>query len=419
MLKLSGKSLLQRDKSPIDKKLKILYVNKDRNYKIIYNDKKYELQKDGDYLVWNLPKNIDKSNLKIKIQAYDDKNKILYTTNELLLDNTVSEIENINSYAKNLLAAYNVPIDTSQFDPDYMIYNMVDEHKAIPIINRKINMSAGYQIVVSRDNVSQLLTFEINRYFDGVDLADKACGIKYINAKREEGRAIPINFNKTDKKLIFGWLLDDHVAAKAGKTRFSIEFLGYDEHDRPYVWQTVPSELIIEEGIWINDSVITERYPTIIEDILIRLRLLENGGDDISGLQELLEQAITDLSLEDDITLIAKNISGDEISRIDLPKSGVSEYAFLYFEDINEFPPLGNDKNLYIVIKTGKEAIYRWDNTSLKYYPISNNFKNIDGDIIDAIAESVAENIIDDVTETVIDNIIGNIHIINGGNAGD
>ena len=404
MLKLSGKTLIQRDSSPIDKKLKILYVNKDREYKIICNEKKYNLKKDSDYLIWDLPKNINKNNLKIKVQAYDEQNKILYTTNELLLNNSALEIEPMSLYAMNLLSAYNLPIDTSQFDPDYTIYNMLDEHKIIPVVNRKINMPANYQIVVSRDNVSQLLTFEINRFFDGIDLSEKACGIKYINAKREEGRAIPINFSKTDKKLIFGWLLDDHAAAKAGITRFSIEFLGMDEHNRTYVWQTVPADLIVEEGIWINDSVVTERYPTIIEDILIRLRLLENGGDN-TELERLLEQAATDLSLENDMTLIAKNIFGTEISRVDLPAGSVSEFAFLYFDDTNEFPNLGNEKRLYIVITTGKEAIYRWDGTELKYYKISNNFENINDDVIESI------------TERVVEEIIENINIINGGNA--
>ena len=134
----------------------------------------------------------------------------------------------------------------------YVQYDMVDEHPPVNINNRKIFMPENVQMVVARDNVSQIITFKINRYFEGVDFSEKDCAIKYINANKEYGKVNAANVEVEDDKFIFCWILDDNVAAKAGVVKFAIEFSGLNEHNQPYIWQTTAALLKVEEGIWVE-----------------------------------------------------------------------------------------------------------------------------------------------------------------------
>ena len=88
-------------------------------------------------------------------------------------------------------------------------------------------------------------------------------------------------------------------------------------------------------------------------------------------------QAVTGVSIESGSTLVFKNTSGGVIASISLPSGGASEYSFIFYSDMSEFPAVGSDKVLYIVTALGKESIYAWDTAELKYKVISNNYENV------------------------------------------
>lgn len=269
-MEINGRRLIAKNEKIIRGQghLKFKYLNKNNNYRILYNGQSYELTKEKEYLTWNLPEDINnKDKISVKVEAIDSSNDVIFTTNAVTLDLMSNELDTISA--------------SLFYDENYKIYDMVSNFPTIPINDRKIAMPTNYQIVVSRDNVSQLLTFEIDRKFAGVDRYQKACGIKYINAKNEEGKAIAVNVLTTEDKITFGWLLDDHVAAVKGTVKFAVEFLGTNEFNQLYVWQTVPAEFKIEDGIWINDVEIEDRFPTIIEDIQIQLRFLQDMIENI------------------------------------------------------------------------------------------------------------------------------------------
>jgi|GEM_PF-2682518 len=284
MLKLSGTKLYKKGNKPSESPIRILYYDKERDYKIIYDGISYDLEKVDNHLVWNIPDGIDMENLKISIQVFDeDTGEELYTTNEVTLNKSVENI----SAAMNMLMNFS----TEMFSNEYPIYEMTDDQAPMIITDKKIAVPSNLQAIVSKDNVSQLLTFEINRYYDGVDLSQKACSIKYSNAEKGTGRAIAVNVQVSNEKLILGWVLDDNVTMKQGKVKFAIEFLGKNEFDQVYVWQTVPAEINIAEGLHIDETTIEEKYPTVIEDILIQLSVLESligagggsgGGGDVT-----------------------------------------------------------------------------------------------------------------------------------------
>lgn len=130
-----------------------------------------------------------------------------------------------------------------------------DTDTPIEVVNRTINTPLYEDIVVSMDNNSQIISFTIDRYFDGVDLLNKVIAIKYINALNESDRTFAVNVSNTDNKITFGWLIDNKVTKKNGYVRFAIEFLGYLDNGEFYCWSTKPSQIEVSEGLYVDDSI--------------------------------------------------------------------------------------------------------------------------------------------------------------------
>jgi hypothetical protein len=109
---------------------------------------------------------------------------------------------------------------------------------------------------ICRDHESETLYFEIDRYFDNVDLYDKSCIVQYINANG--GQYV---FPVTDKymsddtnKIIFAWDLNSNATAYPGTVKFSIRFYSLENNVYTYNWGTKPSAITIGEGLYITDS---------------------------------------------------------------------------------------------------------------------------------------------------------------------
>lgn len=199
---------------------------------------------------------VNSGEVKIAIDCYekDINNNIIYRWQTIPLSfDILDTIEVVNnaialSYEKekNFVANNdNLTILTDIHDTD----------KPIEVVNRTINTPLYEDIVVSMDNNSQIISFTIDRYFDGVDLLNKVIAIKYINALNESDRTFAVNVSNTDNKITFGWLIDSKVTKKNGYVRFAIEFLGYLDSGEFYCWSTKPSQIEVSEGLYVDDSI--------------------------------------------------------------------------------------------------------------------------------------------------------------------
>lgn len=130
--------------------------------------------------------------------------------------------------------------------------DMVDEHPPICIDkDKEIHMCCNRNPIVQGENRSQLITFKVYRFADGVDLDSKIITIKYETPCGTKMRARAVNKVTTDNSIIFSWLIRNSVTREAGDVKFSIEIIGdvaQDEKDY-YVWQTLPATLTILEGL--------------------------------------------------------------------------------------------------------------------------------------------------------------------------
>lgn len=90
-------------------------------------------------------------------------------------------------------------------------------------------------IAMSKDHRSQTVYFEVDRYYEDVDLAGLTCCVEYLTPQDEDNqveskyRLYPITLKNTIKqnsseKLLLAWNLGSEATSQAGVLSFSLHF---------------------------------------------------------------------------------------------------------------------------------------------------------------------------------------------------
>ena len=174
-------------------------------------------------------------------------------------------------------------------------------------------------VAVQGDHYSEILTFRIDRYFDGVDLSQKTCIVQFLNAG---GKAGTYQVQKMDtttepEKIIFQWAVDNVATQFSGELRFIIRFYstnGKGLYD--FTFNTVPRIVLVHEGLDVTDEA-EKLYPTILMEwmeIVVKCKyLLENSDAIIQKFIETATQKIDDINdLYNKIHEMLDGISWDE-----------------------------------------------------------------------------------------------------------
>lgn len=171
--------------------------------------------------------------------------------------------------------------DTSFIDLEGHIIRtspMKDEHQLIKITEKTVNLQNIGKIVLG-DTYSNILTFEIKRYYDNVDLLTK--DIRFIvknDVDTFTENAVNIQYN--DNNLRFSWVLSDAVTYKDGIVTAAIAFLG-TESGRKYLLKTVPFTIKIENSLDFVEC--SAKYKNWFSEIECRVLELEKNGGSGSG----------------------------------------------------------------------------------------------------------------------------------------
>ena len=110
---------------------------------------------------------------------------------------------------------------------------LLPENETPYIINldtRKID--APEFLSIERDHNAETVYFEVDRFFDNVDLSTMFCVIQYQNANPntpQGGYIYPVPYfdiitKASEKKMLFQWAIEGPATAYAGKVTFSVKF---------------------------------------------------------------------------------------------------------------------------------------------------------------------------------------------------
>lgn len=167
---------------------------------------------------------------------------------------------------------------------------MVDEHTIIKI-TEKTPALQNIGKIVAGDTNSNILTFEMNRFYDNVDLKTK--DIRFIVSNTNGifmEKAVNLQYN--DNLIRFSWVLSYAVTYKSGTVNAAIEIFG-TENSANYSLKTTPFTLKVENSLDATDITVTPPENWFV-DFENRLTALE-GGIVTDGL---VEQVVNNMSYE-------------------------------------------------------------------------------------------------------------------------
>lgn len=157
--------------------------------------------------------------------------------------------------------------------------SMSDEHSIIKI-NEKTPILTNIGKIVAGDTNSNILQFEMNRYYDGVDLLNK--DIRFI-VSNSNGVFIEkaVNLLYNDELIRFSWVLSYAVTYKSGNVNAAIQFLG-EENGLNYSLKTTAFTIKVDNSIDATDITLTvpENWFVNFEE---RLSSLENKNEEFKN----------------------------------------------------------------------------------------------------------------------------------------
>lgn len=99
------------------------------------------------------------------------------------------------------------------------------------------------------ENNSQLITFVMDRYADGVDLVDMLIQIQYKLQSGEESTAGPVNVYASNDKIKFGWAISNIQTQVAQTIQFIVYCTGRLADGESYLLKTKPMSYRIENTL--------------------------------------------------------------------------------------------------------------------------------------------------------------------------
>ena len=153
-----------------------------------------------------------------------------------------------------------------------MEYLIVDVDSRIIKIPEEIT-----HLGVKDDNETRTLKFQMPKVYKGLDLSDYSLEINFINANNKSDSALTENKQIDGDNITFEWCVGKSAYAKNGKVNFLVyAYLENEYGIKTNEWHTTWAKLDVLDGGNVNGA-IAEENPRIIDEMLRRIRELENG----------------------------------------------------------------------------------------------------------------------------------------------
>lgn len=165
-------------------------------------------------------------------------------TGDRYYTNEISSLNSYFSWINDLLNITELPIlgDNNAVVPgkvedfDGMRFSMLPVDEDVFSINantRDISVPKTFAdngISVCGDEISEVIYFKINRFFDATDLFNQDVMIEWIAPSGLKGYSVPTVkvLDETTNYVIFGWALASAITSEAGNVIFSVRFYKYD-----------------------------------------------------------------------------------------------------------------------------------------------------------------------------------------------
>ena len=141
-------------------------------------------------------------------------------------------------------------------------YTPADGYKQIPYSDNAVvyidNKSIGSltdQISISGEADSQYITFETERFADGIDLRNKLIQVHYERKDGISDNCGVVNVEYSDTHIRFGWLIPAKAVAVNGILRIMPFAHGVTPDGDTYVLKNLYAEYTVQEGLAVDEGI--------------------------------------------------------------------------------------------------------------------------------------------------------------------
>lgn len=202
----------------------------------------------------------------------------------------------------------------------------IDDQKNIALNNKQTN--------INQEENSQLIPFEMNRYYDGFDLTNTTIVIHYETSDGYHAEATPINVTYNNSKIRFGWLVDAHVTHIAGSVKFEIRAYGVNSQGNAYLWKSrTATDLTVLQSLCSKCDKVIELDDSWIQEI-VGLVTQTITGSSVTSLSAELNSIKGDVSTnKSDVATLGNKVATLETTIDGIDTSPRKTYDATYDEE--------------------------------------------------------------------------------------
>ena len=206
---------------------------------------------------------------------------------------------------------------------------------------KKIRPISGQPLVAGEKN-SQYIRFEMDRYWDGIDVSAKEISITYFLAGAYYGTSEAVSAEVTDSRLRFGWIVPEEACCVSGTLLFVLVLQGTDYILKTQIAET-PVVKTIDEDTVIPEPTREAWYKTFREQVQA----------DLNASQEALDTAQTAVR-------IANSNNAELQEAMVVVNNAVEEAKVRYGSPLvaNAGPEMVDTNRVYVF--TGSESAYTY-----------------------------------------------------------
>lgn len=207
------------------------------------------------------------SNSKLYAKLFEDASKVLTEikgTNVTITDlNTyfqyigdlrAKHIEKVTEASAMSLASAQYRNEAYNSYSRFLMLPLEEPYFSINANSRSISVPAEFKTVggvgLTGDQIAETILFEIDRYFDFMDLINTNIFVQWKKADGSESASRITLVDFTDNKIRFGWPITNVLTDTNGKVEFSVRFISYSNEDNVvYSFNTLPANIEIKKSL--------------------------------------------------------------------------------------------------------------------------------------------------------------------------
>lgn len=244
--------------------------------------------------------------------------------------------------------------------PNKIVTEEIEPIFKVNLNTRKITVPSNFKetLAVQGDHRAETIWFAVDRWFDGVDLRSKACGIQYENALEKGLRpftyiAVQGDDGDDDKSeadkpvLMLGWEISNDVTKYAGDVKLSLRFWESDDTSLIYNITTEPAKAYIKPALQINTDIDLDGDKDLNppkDDLSSLVEKIEKIYENNEGKMINYEQVSNKPSLNG-VTLQGKLFTNKDVAEDNTANVGDSveqHYIRISYNDLVDIPMINN-----------------------------------------------------------------------------